>query len=68
VVGGTLGLQAPYLLGGGVIALEALAWLPVINDRAVQAARDAASPAGMEESSAAAKSRGSSGPADDTIG
>jgi hypothetical protein len=51
-----------------VIALAALVSLPVISDRAVQAAREAARPAGMEESSPPAKSRGSSGPADDTIG
>jgi MFS family permease len=42
VVGTTLGLRAPYLLGGALIALAALASLPVISNRAVRAAREAA--------------------------
>lgn len=41
VLGRTFGLRAPYLLGGALIAVAALLALPVINDRAVQAARDA---------------------------
>jgi MFS family permease len=44
VLGRTLGLRAPYLFGGGLIAVAALLALPVVNDRAVQVARDAAEP------------------------
>jgi predicted MFS family arabinose efflux permease len=40
VLGRTLGLRAPYLAGAAVIAAAALLALPVINDRAVQAARE----------------------------
>jgi len=36
----TLGLRAPYLAGAAVIATAALLALPVINDRAVRAARE----------------------------
>ncbi len=41
VLGRIFGLRAPYLLGGALIAVAALLAVPVINDRAVQAARDA---------------------------
>jgi MFS family permease len=39
VVGRTLGLRAPYLAGAAVIATAALLAMPVIDDRAVHAAR-----------------------------
>ncbi len=39
VLARSLGLRAPYLAGAAVIAAGALLALPVINDRAVQAAR-----------------------------
>jgi MFS family permease len=42
VIGKTLGLRAPYLFGGALVAVAALASVPVVNDRSVQAARDAA--------------------------
>ncbi|HZD74119.1 MAG TPA: MFS transporter [Actinomycetota bacterium] len=42
VIGKTLGLRAPYLFGGALVAVSALLALPVVNDRAVQAARDSA--------------------------
>jgi hypothetical protein len=39
VLGTTLGLRAPYLLGGALIAVTALLAPPVVNDRTVAAAR-----------------------------
>lgn len=38
----TLGLAAPFLVGGAIIVLAALLALPLINTRAIQAARAAA--------------------------
>lgn len=42
VIGRTFGLRAPYLFGGALIVVSTLLALPVVNDRAVQAAREAA--------------------------
>jgi MFS family permease len=44
VLGTTLGLRAPYLLGGVLIAVTGLLALPAVNDRTVAAARRLAAP------------------------
>jgi hypothetical protein len=42
VVGRALGVRAPFLLGAAVLATSGLLALPVVNNRAIQAARIAA--------------------------
>jgi hypothetical protein len=42
VVGRTLGLRAPFLIGGALLAATALLALPWVNNRTVHAARMAA--------------------------
>ncbi|HEY2960216.1 MAG TPA: MFS transporter [Actinomycetota bacterium] len=42
VVGRTLGVRAPFLLGAAILAASGLLALPVVNNRSIQAARVAA--------------------------
>ncbi len=42
VVGRTLGVRAPFLLGAAILTASGLLTLPVVNNRAIQAARVAA--------------------------
>jgi len=42
VVGRTLGVRAPFLLGAAILTASGLLALPVVNNRAIQAARIAA--------------------------
>jgi hypothetical protein len=45
VVGRTLGLRAPFLLGAAIVATAGLLALPAVNNRSVQAAYAAATEA-----------------------